>query len=124
MTLHEYLKDLDKASIEALAARCKTSVGQLKQVAYGFRRASPVLAIDLDRETQGTVPCETLRPDIDWAYLREKRHQHESHAADRRAQLTPNGRRGRRATDPTDAEIQALRECAEQAKAVADRLAG
>lgn len=45
-------------------------------------------------------------------------------AADRRAQPTPNGRRGRRATDPTGTEIQVLRECAEQAKAVTDRLAG
>lgn len=124
MTLHEYLKDLDKASIEALAARCKTSVGQLKQVAYGFRRASPVLAIDLDRETQGKVSCEVLRPDIDWAYLREKRHRKQPTEADRRTQLAPDDRRGRRATDPTGTEIQALRECGEKAVELADRLAG
>lgn len=43
---------------------------------------------------------------------------------DRRTQLTPDDRRGRRTTDPTGTEIQALRDCAEQAKAVADRLAG
>lgn len=124
MTLHEYLKDLDKASIEALAARCKTSVGQLKQVAYGFRRASPVLAIDLDRETQGKVSCEALRPDIDWAYLREKRHRKQPTEADRRAHLAPDDRRSRRTTDPTDTDIQTLRDCGEKAKAVAGRLAG
>ena len=45
-------------------------------------------------------------------------------AADRRAQLAPDDHRGRRTTDPTGTEIRALRECAEQAKAVADRLAG
>lgn len=123
MTLHEYLKDLDKASIEALASRCKTSTGQLKQVAYGFRRASPVLAIDLDRETQGAVPCEALRPDIDWAYLRD-RQRHEPTDSDRRAQLAPDDHRGRRTTDPTGNEIQVLRDCAEKAKAVAGRLAG
>lgn len=43
---------------------------------------------------------------------------------DRRAQLAPDDRRGRRTTDPTGTDIQALRDCAEQAKAVAGRLAG
>jgi DNA-binding transcriptional regulator YdaS (Cro superfamily) len=45
-------------------------------------------------------------------------------SSDRRAQLAPGDRRGRRTTDPTGAEIETLRDCAEQAKAVADRLAG
>ena len=45
-------------------------------------------------------------------------------AKERRAQLAPDDRRGRRTTDPTGAEIETLRDCAEQAKAVADRLAG
>lgn len=44
--------------------------------------------------------------------------------SDRRAKLAPDDHRGRRATDPTGAEIETLRDCAEQAKAVADRLAG
>lgn len=47
-------------------------------------------------------------------------------AAARRAHLTPDDHRGRRDTDPTGTEIQTLRDCAKQAKAVAvaDRLAG
>ena len=44
--------------------------------------------------------------------------------ADRRAQLAAEGRHGRRTTDPTDTDIQTLRECAEKASAVAGRLAG
>lgn len=70
MTLHEYLKSLDKTSLDAFAARCGTSVGQLKQVAYGNRRASAALAVGIERESAGSVTCEQLRADIDWAYLR------------------------------------------------------
>lgn len=43
---------------------------------------------------------------------------------DRRARLTTTDRRGRRVTDPTEAEIKALRESAEKPLEVADRLAG
>lgn len=71
MTLSEYLKTMDKDGLESLARRCGTSVGQLKQVAYGNRRASAGLAVSLDRETGGGIRCESLRPDIDWAYLRQ-----------------------------------------------------
>ncbi|MNN43688.1 hypothetical protein D3C81_1579360 [compost metagenome] len=70
MDLLEYIKPLAKSDLDDLAARCKTSSGQIKQVAYGHRRASASLAIDLDRETKGQISCEQLRPDIDWAYLR------------------------------------------------------
>ncbi|HDS1059367.1 YdaS family helix-turn-helix protein [Pseudomonas putida] len=71
MTLSEYLKTMNKEGLEAFAKRCGTSVGQLKQVAYGNRRASAGLAVCLDRETEGAIRCEALRPDIDWAYLRQ-----------------------------------------------------
>lgn len=71
MTLSEYLKTMDKEGLDALARRCGTSAGQLKQVAYGNRRASAGLAVSMDRETGGEICCESLRPDIDWAYLRQ-----------------------------------------------------
>lgn len=71
MTLSEYLKTMDKEGLDGLARRCGTSVGQLKQVAYGNRRASAGLAVSLDRETGGEILCESLRPDIDWGYLRQ-----------------------------------------------------
>lgn len=70
MTLLEYIKGLDKAELEAFAESCETSVGQLRQVAYENRRANAGLAIAIDRFTSGKVPCEELRPDIDWKYLR------------------------------------------------------
>jgi len=70
MTLLDYIKPLDKPALESLAKRCNTTAGQLRQVAYGNRRASASLAIALDRETDGEIRCEVTRPDIDWAYLR------------------------------------------------------
>lgn len=70
MNLHEYIKQLGKVELEAFAARCRTSVGQLKQVAYKHRRPNAGLAIDIERESGGAVTCEELRADVDWAYLR------------------------------------------------------
>lgn len=70
MQLLEYIKPLSKTELQSLAARCKTSAGQIKQVASGHRRCGESLAINLERETFGVVTCEELRPDVDWAYLR------------------------------------------------------
>ena len=70
MTLHDYIKLLDKSALASFAARCGTSVGQLKQVAYGHRRPGAALAISIERESLRSVICEQMRPDIDWAYLR------------------------------------------------------
>ena len=70
MTLHEFLKGLNKADLEAFAGKCDTSAGQLRQVAYCNRRASAALAVNIERESKGAVVCEVMRPDIDWAYLR------------------------------------------------------
>ena len=70
MSLHDYMKMLEKAALADFAVRCDTTVGQLKQIAYGNRRANGRLAVSIERETQGAVSCEQLRPDIDRAYLR------------------------------------------------------
>lgn len=65
MKLLDYLKGLDKAGMERMAANCRTSVGQLKQVAYGNRPASAVLAVAVERATAGAVTRQDLRDD--WA---------------------------------------------------------
>lgn len=72
MELREYIKGLGKAGLDAFAAKCGTTAGHLKQVAYGHRRAAAGLAVCIERETCQSVVCESLRPDIDWAYLRSK----------------------------------------------------
>lgn len=71
MTLKDYLASLaSEEAKKAFAARCETTPGQLKQVAYGHRRAGEALAINIERESSRAVTCEELRPDVDWAYLR------------------------------------------------------
>lgn len=95
MNLLEFIKALDKQALQTLAGRCDTTPGQLKQVAYGHRRANAALAIALDRETLGLVPCEETRPDIDWAYLRNSAGLAEHMAP----HVMPQRRRGRRVDD-------------------------
>lgn len=70
MTLTEFIKTLTKDDLDDFASRCETSAGQIKQVAYGNRRAGESLAINIERESNGSVLCEELRPDVDWQYLR------------------------------------------------------
>lgn len=71
MDLREFLRSLgSRQAREEFARRCETSLGQLQQVANGHRRAGESLAINIDRESGGKVPCEQLRPDVDWEYLR------------------------------------------------------
>lgn len=73
MELRDYLNALGGPERDSFASRCDTSMGQLRQVANGYRRAGESLAINIDRESGGVVPCESLRPDVDWAYLRNSR---------------------------------------------------
>ena len=69
MKLLDYIKPLTKEQLEEFAEGCGSTVGQIKQVAYG-RRASAELAIRIDIASQGKVSCEDIRGDIDWSYLR------------------------------------------------------
>lgn len=91
MTLLDFIKPLDKVGLQKLAESCQTTPGQLRQVAYGNRRASAGLAIALDRASGGEIPCEETRPDIEWAYLRgtarrcAERRRAERRQAERRA---------------------------------------
>mgnify|MGYP005817909937 CR=1 FL=1 len=75
---------------------------------------------NIHRAMNGAEPRYSLGKAIEALHRKAKA----ALAKERRAQLAPDDRRGRRTTDPTGNEIQTLRECAEQAKAVADRLAG
>jgi DNA-binding transcriptional regulator YdaS (Cro superfamily) len=69
MSLLEYIKPMTKEALGAFAFECISTPGQIKQVAYG-RRASAELAIRIDKASCGAVPCEAIRPDIDWEYVR------------------------------------------------------
>lgn len=70
MELQQYLKELNSVALQDFARRCGTTPAHLKQVAGKHRRAGEYLCINIDRETRGKIKCETLRPDVDWAYIR------------------------------------------------------
>lgn len=54
----------------AFARRCGTTYAHLRNIAYDQKPCGEKLAIAIERESDGKVRCETLRPDVDWAYLR------------------------------------------------------
>lgn len=73
MNLKDYLRQLGSDDArDAFAQACGTSLNYLKLIAYGAKRAGAATAINIDRASNGTVRCEDLRPDIDWAYLRSR----------------------------------------------------
>lgn len=68
--IHGYVKAAER---EKLAKRAGTTVAYLLQLAYGYKRASVQKCIAIEKATKGAVRCETLRPDIDWAYLKTRK---------------------------------------------------
>jgi DNA-binding transcriptional regulator YdaS (Cro superfamily) len=69
-TFHTYFKALSKDERQAVADQVGTSVAYLWQIAYGQRLCRESLAIEIEKASKGTVRVENLRPDVDWAYIR------------------------------------------------------
>lgn len=65
MNLKDHLASLDPAKEATLAADSGATVGHLRNVASGFRAASPILASAIERATSGAVTRQSLRPE-DW----------------------------------------------------------
>ena len=70
MDLKTYLETLTMVEREEFAGRCGSTAGHLRNVSYGYRSCAESLAIAIERESAGQVRCETLRPDVDWQFLR------------------------------------------------------
>lgn len=68
--LLSYLNDLPPAEQAAFATRCGTSVGYLRKAVSAGQKLGESLVINLERESSARVRCEEVRPDVDWAYLR------------------------------------------------------
>lgn len=75
MDLKTYLFSLPQADREQFAAKCGTTYGHLKNIAYGGRRCNLQLAIEVERHSVRAVSCESLRPDASESvgYLRGTR---------------------------------------------------
>jgi DNA-binding transcriptional regulator YdaS (Cro superfamily) len=70
MELTEYIRRFNRVDLEDFAHRCATTAGQIRQVSLGNRRAGESLAINIERESNGAVTCEVLRPDVAPCVLR------------------------------------------------------
>ncbi|TDV39554.1 YdaS antitoxin of YdaST toxin-antitoxin system [Paraburkholderia caballeronis] len=69
-TFHSHFKSLTKVERKALADSVGTSVAYLWQIAYGQRRCKESLAIEIEKASGQRVRIEDMRPDVDWAYVR------------------------------------------------------
>lgn len=68
--LRVYLNGLPPPDQDSFAKRCGTTIGYLRKAISAGQRLSEAVAINIDRESGQLVSCESLRPDVDWAYLR------------------------------------------------------
>ncbi len=80
-TLKAYLKSLSIEQRNSFADRCETSLGHLNNVAGGHKICGEKLTIAIERESNGAVRCEDLRPDVDWAFMRAGGAAHKQEAA-------------------------------------------
>lgn len=71
MEFRTYFYALSRLERGRFACACGTSVGHLQNIACG-KRCGEALAIAIDRESGGVVRCESLRPDVDFQYLRSR----------------------------------------------------
>jgi len=68
MELREYLSKAGAGT--ALAKKLDISPVLVSQWCNGVRRVPAERCPDIERATGGSVRCEDLRPEIDWAVLR------------------------------------------------------
>ncbi len=68
--LRAYLKTLSPDDQDAFAKRVGTTIGYLRNALSTGKRLGPNLVIAIERETNGAVRCEDLRPDVPWHVLR------------------------------------------------------
>lgn len=72
MDFKTFFMSLSVEERDAFAARCETSRKHLTNVVYG-KTCGESLCINIERESCGQVRCESLRPDVDWSYLRQSK---------------------------------------------------
>lgn len=71
--LLEFINGLSKAERARFVLACATTEGYLRKACSVGQQLGSDLCILIDRESHGAVMCEDLRPDVDWAYLRDGR---------------------------------------------------
>jgi DNA-binding transcriptional regulator YdaS (Cro superfamily) len=69
--LRTYLNGLTKEQRGALCSACKTTEGYLRKAISSDQKLGGDLCIAIERESGRRVLCEDLRPDMDWAFIRQ-----------------------------------------------------
>ena len=70
-SLRTYLNSLTPTEQAAFAFRCGTTLGYLRKALSIRQQLGADLCIEIERESARRVRVEALRPDVDWAYLRD-----------------------------------------------------
>ncbi|HCC80405.1 MAG TPA: Cro/Cl family transcriptional regulator [Methylophaga sp.] len=65
-----YLNQLEPDQRVDFCTRCGTSVGYIRKASSIGQRLGESLCINIERESNQLIRCETLRPDVDWGYIR------------------------------------------------------
>lgn len=64
---------------------CGTTIGHMRQIAYGNRPCHPKLALKIDVTSRGAVQMDYLCPDLDWALaarIQTARRRKSAHGAE------------------------------------------
>lgn len=64
MTFEEYYKSMNAKAKSEFARKLSTSVPYLSQIAHGYRKPGPLLAIMIVKATGNKVSKKSLRPDL------------------------------------------------------------
>lgn len=70
--LKAYLSKMTVEERKAFAKACLTTLGNLQQIIYVNKKCGAALAIRIDKESKGKVPCDGLCPDVDFEYVRSQ----------------------------------------------------
>ena len=68
--LLNYINELSPKEQVHFAIRCGTSISYLRKAISINQKIGEKIALNIDRESCGAVTCDSIRPDVDWAYLR------------------------------------------------------
>ncbi|WP_136419954.1 YdaS family helix-turn-helix protein [Herbaspirillum sp. ST 5-3] len=104
-TLRIYLNSLRKEQRTRYVTACGTTEGYLRKAISINQQIGADLCIALERESSGAVPCESLRPDVDWAYIRASRNVPQENAL--AGQFAMQGIYGDAETQSTSTEQEA-----------------
>jgi DNA-binding transcriptional regulator YdaS (Cro superfamily) len=73
-SLRTYLNTLPKEHQQAYALRCGTTINYLRKAISTNQRLGADLAVLLAKESGGAVTFDSIRPDVDWGYVRSTEH--------------------------------------------------